>query len=301
MNQLLCTLRYFATGSQLTACGDVIGAHESTACRIVHRITHAIASLYSEFIIMPVTVTEQNEVAAKFYNIAKFPRVIGAIDCTHIKILSPGIPMFHKNISYSCVHWVLLAYHIFMCKQVVIMQKYIEIGRATFLLIPNAYAPPIYCFKMLWLVGMVQYMMPIFGITVLRKETLYKYLFSILCIMMCLKMDAICFIYKLIHKREYFFKPLSKMFQGVYNDKLLVGDSGYAQTSYMMTPLPESAPSTRGEKLYQESQIRTRNVVERAFGVWKRRFPILSKGINVKLRRVPGKQKCRIDLVNNNI
>lgn len=57
----------------------------------------------------------------------------------------------------------------------------------------------------------------------------------------------------------------------------------------MMTPLPENAPSTRGEKLYQESQIRTRNVIERAFGIWKRRFPILSKGINVKLKRVPGK------------
>lgn len=83
MNQLLCTLRYYATGSQLTACGDVIGAHESTACRILHRVTHAIASLYSEFINMPVSAHEQNSVVSTFYNIAKFPRVIGAIDCTH--------------------------------------------------------------------------------------------------------------------------------------------------------------------------------------------------------------------------
>jgi nuclease HARBI1 len=90
MNQVLSTLRYFATGSQLTACGDIIGAHESTACRILHRITHAIACLYSDFIKMPVTVNEQNTIAAQFYNIAKFPRCIGAIDCTHVKILSPG-------------------------------------------------------------------------------------------------------------------------------------------------------------------------------------------------------------------
>lgn len=90
MNQLLCTLRYFATGSQLTACGDVIGIHESTACRILHRVTHSIASLYSQYIKMPITETEQSNVVLKFYNIAKFPRVIGAIDCTHIKILSPG-------------------------------------------------------------------------------------------------------------------------------------------------------------------------------------------------------------------
>lgn len=79
-------------------------------------------------------------------------------------------------------------------------------------------------------------------------------------------------------------------FQGVYNEKLLVGDSGYSQTwVIMMTPLPENTTSTRGKKKYQESQIRTRNVIERTFGIWKRRFPILSKGINVKLRRVPGK------------
>jgi hypothetical protein len=39
---------------------------------------------------MPVTVNEQNTIAAQFYNIAKFPRCIDAIDCTHVKIVSPG-------------------------------------------------------------------------------------------------------------------------------------------------------------------------------------------------------------------
>lgn len=72
---------------------------------------------------------------------------------------------------------------------------------------------------------------------------------------------------------------------------MLLGDSGYALTRYMMTPLPESTNFTRAEKLYQEAQIRTRNVVERAFGIWKRRFPILSKGLNVKLCRVPGNKE----------
>lgn len=35
--------------------------------------------------------------------------------------------------------------------------------------------------------------------------------------------------------------------------------------------------------LYNESQIRTRNVIERTFGVIKRRFPVLSLGMRVKL------------------
>lgn len=38
--------------------------------------------------------------------------------------------------------------------------------------------------------------------------------------------------------------------------------------------------------LYNESQIRTRNVVERSYGVWKRRFPILSLGIRLDIERV---------------
>lgn len=84
MNQLLCTFRSFATGSQLITCGDMIGVHESTACRIVHRVTHAIASLRHIFI------QDLSNIVAGIYNIAKFPRVIGAIDCTHVHIVSPG-------------------------------------------------------------------------------------------------------------------------------------------------------------------------------------------------------------------
>lgn len=34
---------------------------------------------------------------------------------------------------------------------------------------------------------------------------------------------------------------------------------------------------------YNESLIQTRNTVERSYGVWKRRFPILATGINVKV------------------
>lgn len=90
MNQLLCTLRFYATGSQLITCGDLIGVHESTACRIVHRVTHAIALLYSKYIKLPQTEEEQAKAATAFYKIARFPRTLGAIDCTHVRIMSPG-------------------------------------------------------------------------------------------------------------------------------------------------------------------------------------------------------------------
>lgn len=72
--------------------------------------------------------------------------------------------------------------------------------------------------------------------------------------------------------------------QGVYGDAVLVGDSGYASASYMMTPLQEC--HTAAENLYNESQIRTRNVVERFFGIWKRRFPVMALCLRVKLMHI---------------
>ncbi|KAB0804749.1 hypothetical protein PPYR_01719 [Photinus pyralis] len=65
---------------------------------------------------------------------------------------------------------------------------------------------------------------------------------------------------------------------------LLVGDAGYAIKPYLITPLRN--PITRTENLFNESQIRTRNPIERCFGVMKRRFPILSFGIRQRAEKV---------------
>lgn len=62
-----------------------------------------------------------------------------------------------------------------------------------------------------------------------------------------------------------------KYTQGVLNGKL-VGESGYPTLPFMLTPIrptPEDPPQVR----YNRAQIKTRNIVERTFGIWKRRFP----------------------------
>ena len=55
----------------------------------------------------------------------------------------------------------------------------------------------------------------------------------------------------------------------------LIGDSGYAQRAEMMVPFIEC--STAAEEAYNVSHKRTRNKIERAFGVMKSRFRCLCK------------------------
>lgn len=71
---------------------------------------------------------------------------------------------------------------------------------------------------------------------------------------------------------------------GHFGKFIIVGDSGYTDTMYMATPLPN--PVTNIELLYNESQIRTRNVVERSYGVLKRRFPVLSLGMRLHMETI---------------
>lgn len=51
-----------------------------------------------------------------------------------------------------------------------------------------------------------------------------------------------------------------------------------------MTPLAN--PVTPGEQLYNEALIRTRNAIERTFGIWKRRFPVMAYGLRLHIDTV---------------
>ncbi|XP_039302440.1 putative nuclease HARBI1 [Solenopsis invicta] len=62
---------------------------------------------------------------------------------------------------------------------------------------------------------------------------------------------------------------------------MLIGDAEYPSLSFLLMPI--NNPVTDKEISYNIILNRTRGIVERTFGVWKRRFPCLSKGLSTKL------------------
>ena len=85
----LVVLRFYATGSFQLVTGDLESVSQPTVSRLVKYISTAIGSKYSDFIKFPEGESAARE-ASRFFQNSGFPGVVGAIDCTHIKIQSPG-------------------------------------------------------------------------------------------------------------------------------------------------------------------------------------------------------------------
>ena len=153
----------------------------------------------------------------KFYNVARFPSCMGAIDCTHIKIKNPG-------------------------------GANAELYR--------------------------------------NRKGYFSFNVQVVCNADLKIMNIVSRWHGSAHDANIFrnSRLRANLEAGVYANHCLVGDSGYGIKRYLLTPLNNA--NTREEQLYNESQIRTRNCVERCFGVWKRRFPILATGIRLNLDRV---------------
>lgn len=76
-----------------------------------------------------------------------------------------------------------------------------------------------------------------------------------------------------------------KLDRGDYGiDVAILGDSAYGPQRYMCKPLANA--NTRAERRYQRAQVKSRNVVERTFGVLKRKFPCLALGMRFRRNKV---------------
>lgn len=53
VNQLLTTLRFYASSGHLAVVADFMGMHESTVSRIVARVSQILARLYRNYVKLP--------------------------------------------------------------------------------------------------------------------------------------------------------------------------------------------------------------------------------------------------------
>lgn len=199
------------------AAGDFSGFSAATAHRIVHRVSAAIARLRPTHIQFPGTADEIKAAQLGFYRIARFPRAVGAMDCTHVKIASPGGQLAE----------------IYRCRK-----GYFSINCQAI------------CNSNLEFIDLVaRWPGSAHDLTIFNAS----------------------------YRRAQFE-------QGRYGDAVLLVDGGYDNRPYLMAPLLN--PNHQEDQLFNESQIRSRNVVERLFGVWKRRFPVLALGIRMRLDKI---------------
>lgn len=200
----------------LLVVADFAGVSESAACVIVRDVTEAIARLRRDYIYMPRTPETILDVQLEFYRIARFPKVVGSLDCTHIEIESPGgnEAEYYRN-----------------------------------------------------------------------RKGWFSWNVQTICDANLRILDIVARWPGSTHDQTIFNNSSVKrtFVTGLMGDSLILGDSGYGITNYLLTPLVN--PNLPEEVLYNESQIRTRNTVERSYGVWKRRFPILSLCMRVCLER----------------
>lgn len=67
-------------------CGDQHGVSQQTVSNICKRVALALAKKSRQYINMPSSIDENDKVIRGFEAICGFHSVVGAIDCTHIKI-----------------------------------------------------------------------------------------------------------------------------------------------------------------------------------------------------------------------
>ena len=92
--QLLIALRFYASGSFLQVIGDTFGIDKSTVSRTITDVTNVLVRKKDIFINWPTELADINRIRDAFHQVARFPRVIGCIDCTHIQIQAPNVDEF---------------------------------------------------------------------------------------------------------------------------------------------------------------------------------------------------------------
>lgn len=87
--QVCVALRYLASNDFQIGIADDFHMSQPEVSLIVTKFLDAIATKVNEFVKFPTSVNEIREAQLEFYKIAGFPRVVGCLDCTHVRIQAP--------------------------------------------------------------------------------------------------------------------------------------------------------------------------------------------------------------------
>ncbi|XP_055903811.1 putative nuclease HARBI1 [Eupeodes corollae] len=90
--QVMAAIRYWGRNEIQDDGADIHGFSQPTLCQICKRVARALATKRPLFIKMPTSFSDQIRTMNKFSQIREFPKVVGAIDCTHIRIPKVGGP-----------------------------------------------------------------------------------------------------------------------------------------------------------------------------------------------------------------
>ncbi|CAG4947732.1 unnamed protein product [Parnassius apollo] len=187
------------------------GISQQSVSKIAYNVGEALAKKAHLFINMPTTREDQQETITGFRSICNFPSVIGAIDCTHIRVKRVGGDMSEAYVN---------------------------------------------------------------------RKGYYSINVQVVCDSNLKIRDIVARWRGIAHDSRVFNKSTIKerFERGDFHGRLL-GDIGYACTAYLFTPLLN--PSNDKEEAYNRAHIRTRNTVERCFGLWKQRFRCLLRGMSM--------------------
>ncbi|XP_054706478.1 putative nuclease HARBI1 [Uloborus diversus] len=212
--KVLAALRFFACGTFQVEIGDLQGMCQPSSCRSINEVAKCLAQLRPNYIYLPQTEDERMEISQKFYSKYGFPSVYGALDCTLIKINSPG-GSYPETYRSRKGHFALN----------------VQTLSDADLLIRN--------------------------IVVRWPGSTHD---------------------SSIFNNSYLRAHLETQVPANYH---VVGDAGYPLREYLMTAFAK--PSTDPQQRYNEALIAARNVVERQYGVWKKRFPCLTTALRCDL------------------
>ncbi len=88
--QVYVAVRYLAAGALQLVTADTVVVSQPSVSRCVKNVVASLAEKLGQFVRFPTLADETTKMKQDFYKLQKMPGIVGALDCTHVKIKAPG-------------------------------------------------------------------------------------------------------------------------------------------------------------------------------------------------------------------